>query len=178
MDDRVRIDLEEFMPLLCCVFVLALFFCSIITVSAEDPFTKHSFETDNNQTLPYRQLSPETMTPGKRYPLVIFLHGSGQRGSDNDKQLKNVAPIFAEEANRKAFPCFVIVPQCPEGKRWCEVDWGDATPHKTPEQPSDPMKLLLKLIDQMRQQPNIDQSRLYVMGLSMGGFGTWDNPMT
>ncbi len=162
------------MHFLCCLFVLALFYCTIITVSAEDPFTTHSFDGGNSQTLPYRQLSPETMTPGKRYPLVIFLHGAGERGSDNDKQLKNVARIFSEDANRKAFPCFVIAPQCPEGKRWCEVDWSDAKPHKTPEQPSDPMKLLLKLIDQLRQQPNIDHARLYVMGLSMGGFGTWD----
>jgi predicted peptidase len=144
-----------------------------IPVVGEEQFSSETFDAGNG-TLLYRQLTPTKMEPGKRYPLVIFLHGAGERGADNEKQLKHVVGIFAQAKNLEQFPCFVIAPQCPDGKRWCEVDWGDPNPHKTPAQPSEPMDKLLKLIDQMRQQPNIDQARLYVMGLSMGGFGTWD----
>jgi predicted peptidase len=156
-----------------CLVPLLLILAHAST-AADEPFTSLTFTGPDGTTLAYRLLSPETQEPGKRYPLVVFLHGAGERGSDNLKQLKHGAGTFAKGENRKSFPCFVLAPQCPDGKRWCEVDWGDPKPHQTPAKPSVPMGLLLALLDQFRQRPSVDQARLYVTGLSMGGFGTWD----
>jgi predicted peptidase len=162
------------MPTVSCLSALILVLLVVVTARGEEAFATQTYTGKNGETLPYRLLSPTQVEPGKRYPLVIFLHGAGERGNDNQKQIKHAVGRFATPENREKFPCYVIAPQCPDGKRWCEVDWGDPKPHQTPTQPSQPMSLLLELLDEFRQRPSIDQSRLYVTGLSMGGFGTWD----
>lgn len=133
-----------------------------------------SFKDAAAGELLYRFLKPENLKAGEKYPLVIFLHGAGERGTDNLAQLKHVAREFLKPAMRTEHPCFVLAPQCPPNKRWVEVEWGDPKPHLTPEKPSDPMTLLLALIPQIMKDNAVDPSRVYVMGLSMGGFGTWD----
>lgn len=106
-------------------------------------------------------------------PLVVFLHGAGERGTDNEAQLRHVVRRFAEPAVRDQFPCQVLAPQCPPGERWVERDWAAAR-HEFPEVPSGPQALLLALIARLLESPGVDRSRLYLMGLSMGGYGTWD----
>lgn len=127
------------------------------------------------QVLLYRWLTPPAaaLSSGKKFPLVIFLHGAGERGADNRAQLRHCTSKFEEPANREQYPCFVIAPQCPTGKRWSEVDWSkDADP--LPVDPSEPVSLLMKLLAQLEQEHPIDVDRIYLMGLSMGGYGTWD----
>jgi len=80
---------------------------------------------------------------------------------------------FSSDENRNEFPCFVVAPQCPEGKRWVEVDWGDDR-HDFDDRPSETMQLVIELLAALPKEFSIDADRLYVTGLSMGGFGTWD----
>jgi predicted peptidase len=134
---------------------------------------KMTYTDADGNTLPYRLLKPLNYNPKEKYPLVVFLHGAGERGDDNDKQLVHGVPEFLTPENRKDYPCFLIAPQCPEGKKWVEVDWS-AQSHKEPQEPSEPMRQTLGLIDQMQKDYPIDAKRIYVTGLSMGGFGTWD----
>jgi predicted peptidase len=156
------------------LFATILALLSSLAWTAEDPFAKRTVTGADGATLPYRLLSPEHADAGKRYPLVIFLHGAGERGTDNEAQIKNCARDFAKPDVRAKFPCFVLAPQCPGDRKWCEVDWGDPKPHLTPKDPSVPMGLLLGLLPQVMKELPIDPSRVYVTGLSMGGFGTWD----
>lgn len=141
--------------------------------SAADDYAAKSF-TGTQGVLPYRILAPAGIAAGTKYPLVIFLHGAGERGSDNQKQLAHGGALFMDPKNRAAYPAFVVFPQCPDDKRWVEVDWSDSKPHQQPNEPSVPMALLLDLIPSLITSLPIDSSRVYVMGLSMGGFGTWD----
>jgi predicted peptidase len=116
-------------------------------------------------TLPYRLLLPETVEPGKDYPLIIFLHGSGERGNDNELNLKYITDLFLSAENRKNFPAYVLVPQCAKDKRWAPEDWyGKVSP---------PAETIVQLIDSLVKTNSIDAERIYLMGLSMGGFGTW-----
>ena len=114
------------------------------------------------------------MEPGKKYPLVLFLHGAGERGDNNAAQLTHGGSLFASAANREKYPAFVLFPQCPNGKRWVEVNWGEKAPHMAPKEPSDPMRLTKKMLDSFLKTNPVDTDRIYVMGLSMGGFGAWD----
>lgn len=138
-----------------------------------DRFEAKVFETSDTIALPYRILSPPEIEPGQDYPLVLFLHGAGERGTDNTKQLVHVAQELATAEMTDRFPCFVVAPQCPEGERWVEVDWG-LLAHEMPAQPSNPLKATLKLLEQLKRDLPIDADRVYICGLSMGGFGTWD----
>lgn len=137
------------------------------------PLEKRVFKGAGGKTLPYRLLLPGKQDPGTRYPLVLFLHGAGERGTDNEGQLRHGVPAFASAAGQEKYPCILVAPQCPTGARWVEVDWGAAS-HQQPEQPSAPMALTLELLDALCKELPVDRSRVYVTGLSMGGYGTWD----
>lgn len=121
--------------------------------------------------LPYRLYRPVDVVGGGKRPLLLFLHGAGERGDDNRKQLKNcirnLLPIMEKNA------CFLVAPQCPNGRRWVEVDWS-APRHDTPAQPSEPLRLAIELLEALRKDLPVDDRRIYVSGLSMGGYGTWD----
>ncbi|QDS87318.1 esterase [Rosistilla ulvae] len=131
-------------------------------------------EGSKSESYSYRLLSPQTIEPGKTYPLVLFLHGAGERGDDNTRQLKYLPELLATPANREKYPCFVLAPQCPTGKQWVDVPWGDRTSTPLPEQPSRPMQAVIAMLQQTMQDQPVDRSRVYLTGLSMGGYGSWD----
>lgn len=125
--------------------------------------------------LPYRLMRPEGyVKDGKdRFPLVVFLHGIGERGSDNAKQLINGVEQFATDSARKKHPCFLAVPQCPEDKLWVDLrnTW---TNHTLAARPTEPAALVFDLIDALCKEHPIDVDRVYLTGVSIGGYGVWD----
>lgn len=127
----------------------------------------------NGLTLPYRLLEPAGAEAGRKYPLVLFLHGAGERGDDNTAPLKHAARDFADPGLRARHPAYVVIPQCPANGKWSDVDWSkDAS--DLPERASDAMQTTKELLDEMVEKAAVDRDRIYVTGLSMGGFGTWD----
>lgn len=153
---------------------MLLFVMSLPSLAADvkDLYEARTFKGSTGE-LNYRLLKPKDYDPSKKYPLVIFFHGAGERGSDNAKQLVHGAKDFASDANREKYPCFVIAPQCPDGQQWVNVPWSDDK-HTMPKEPSKPMALALELLDTFPKEFSIDTNRIYATGLSMGGFGTWD----
>ncbi|GAB4408937.1 MAG: dienelactone hydrolase family protein [Microscillaceae bacterium] len=135
-------------------------------------FERHLFVLGED-TLPYRLMRPLQAEAQKSYPLVLFLHGAGERGTENEIPLTHIAPLFTSSEARQKYPCFVLVPQCPKNRRWVEVDWG-AERHDFPQEASWSMKLTLALLDSLKKELSVDKHRCYVTGLSMGGYGTWD----
>ena len=146
-----------------------MFFASNTVNAQFDSLTFH-FEADS---MPYLLLKPLNYDSTKTYPLILFLHGSGERGNDNKRTVKHIESLLTADSNRVNFPAFVIVPQCDTGYRWVEVDW-KASSHLQPSTPSRFLNLTIKLLVNIETKFPIDSKRIYVTGLSMGGFGTWD----
>lgn len=121
--------------------------------------------------LPYRIHIPPNLPEGQKVPLVLFLHGAGERGDDNARQMIHGIPSLLDYF--KNHPAILLIPQCPKEMRWVEVHWGDKA-HTMPATPSVPMQAVLKLLKQTMQELPVDPRRVYVTGISMGGFGTWD----
>ena len=94
------------------VSLLLLFYC-VVTISAQETYQKKVFVSVQGDSLNYRLLRPEVEKPGKKYPLVLFLHGAGERGKDNEKQLTHGGQMFLNPVNREEHPAFVLMPQCP-----------------------------------------------------------------
>src|SRR3984957_9012696 len=128
--------------LLVCVMAASL-------AQAQPPRFSREKYIENGDTLYYRQLFPDANRQ-RKYPLVVFLHGSGERGNDNDAQLKWGVMNFATDQNMIAHPAIVIAPQCPEGQTWSSVTADKDRKKMTlnPE-PAKSMHLLIALIRQL-----------------------------
>jgi len=138
-----------------------------------DRYEAREYNGGAKGVLKYRILKPKDYDKTKKYPLVLFLHGAGERGDDNKKQLVHGMTDFASDEVMRDHPAFVIAPQCPNGQKWVEVDWS-ADAHEMPGMPAKAMKLSLDLLESLQQEFSIDANRVYVSGLSMGGYGVWD----
>ena len=152
-------------------FFLLIFLSITQTSFAQaDHFSFEVHSNAQNDSLKYRQLIPD-YAPGIKYPLVIFLHGSGQRGNDNEAQLTWGVLNFASDYNLKMHPAIVIVPQCPKKLSWDNFSEKTMTLQK---KPSKTLELVMELITEAKKNLAVDTNRVYITGLSMGGIGTFD----
>ena len=126
-----------------------------------------------NDTLRYRLLSPYAVEEGKKYPVVVFFHGAGQRGNDNEHQLDDFPDLLKNQSGRKKYPCYILVPQCPASQQWVNVNWHDST-EIFPAEISTSENLSMQLLSDYEKKFPIDTSRIYITGLSMGGYAVWD----
>ena len=136
-------------------------------------FEARTYTDAKGETLLYRILKPENYDAKQKYPLVVFFHGAGERGTDNVAQLKHCVATFIKPEVRAKYPCFVLVPQCPQNQKWVDTDWSSQK-GEMPKAPSPSMRKTLELTDALQKEFSIDAGRLYVSGISMGGYATWD----
>ena len=122
----------------------------------------------------YRLLRPAIMEPGKTYPLVLFLHGAGERGSDNLAQLKYLPTWLAEPELRERYPCFVVAPQCRADHQWAPYDWSDKQSSPLVSEMTGDLAAAVAAVDAVAAAEPIDLARIYLTGLSMGGYGAWE----
>lgn len=166
-------------PLLRHLLTVCMAFGLAAKEARPDPAVLEAFAAREQKSaelvLPYRFMAPSRIEAGKRYPLILFFYGSGARGDNNLSQLAGAHRSFIERmvALREQYPCFVIAPQCPKERRWVEVDWGEPS-HQMPTDPSPQLRLSLEAADLALREHPIDPDRVYVTGLSMGGFATFD----
>lgn len=123
------------------------------------------WKAPNDVTVKYRWSAPANIESGKSYPLVLFLHGAGERGDDNKAQLKHGVMPIIRNAEKLGIPVFLLAPQCPGNGWWTNRDRGKDNPL---------LDAVLALVDEKLKQHPIDPKRFHVTGLSMGGYGTWD----
>jgi predicted peptidase len=132
-------------------------------------------------TLRYRILYPENYRKEKPYPLVVFLHGAGFRGNDNEHQLDEGGSLFLNDSTRKKFPAIVVFPQCPADSMWNKMPPGPpydttvAFNHKMNTLAlSTPERLVKFLMDSLADHKIADKERIYLGGNSLGAFGAYD----
>lgn len=137
-------------------------------------FKREDYKDAAGNKLPYQLMEPWQSKPGEQYPLVVFLHGSGERGTDNAAQMKNGVHAFAEKELREKHPCYLLVPQCPPEQRWGGSS-RDENLRFDEQNPTLPGRMVIELIEKtLEKNPAIDRNRVYITGLSMGGFGAFD----
>lgn len=142
-------------------------------------------------SLPYNLFLPADYDPnGPALPVILFLHGAGERGSDNSSQINgNVQPLInATQGATGTHRAIVIAPQCPSDQVWNSINSGDnwtpggsgissyaeTTTQQANRSISNALQAAIDLVSSIQATQRVDGNRLYVTGLSMGGFGTWD----
>jgi predicted peptidase len=137
-------------------------------------FVERKFKKGSTDSLVYRLFIPKDYSPSKKYPIMIALHGAGERGIDDTLQLKyKLATMWADEANQIVHPTFVLAPQCPNPKQWVDKNWSAGSYDFNTAPISIPMDLLVGIMDSLSKEFSLDPDRFYVSGMSMGGYGTW-----
>ncbi|WP_031426613.1 prolyl oligopeptidase family serine peptidase [Flavimarina sp. Hel_I_48] len=160
------------------VLILGMIVVTLAFGQEKEQF-KREFFVVNGDSLNYRILYPEHFSESESYPLVLFLHGAGERGSDNEKQLIHGSQLFLNDLNRKKFPAVVVFPQCPQDDYWSNADVDRSGPgvkfaFKNGGEPTKALDQVMNLLDSLKNKPFINQNRIYVGGLSMGGLGTYE----
>ena len=157
---------------------LALLFLSV-QIFAQGVFEKKSYVNESGQSLSYQILYPANYNPSTKYPVVLVLHGAGERGDDNVAQMKYGTQVFLNPENQAKFPAIVIFPQCPKDSYWSSVKI-DRTQKPTSfvfdysQNINWPLQSAIDLVKSLVKSKVADKKRLYIMGLSMGGMGTME----
>ena len=125
----------------------------------------------------YLILPPLKIEEGKQYPLLFFMHGAGERGNDVQKLLPHLPRQMAKEEWLEKYPCFMVIPQCRDGEQWVDQAWSQKESVPIEEEPTAQMAMAMAVLDQSLETLPIDRNRIYLTGLSMGGFGSWDLAM-
>ena len=165
----------------------ALLLCTIllaVTVAADETepepvdldalFEAKTYTSDDGFTMKYRLYIPEDYDSSKAYPCLLFLHGAGERGDDNAAQIKTGLPCIFTDADSPAYEAIILAPQCPADFQWVDTPWGDGNYSVDNVPESKPMKAALAILEDVCLAYSVNRNRVYVTGLSMGGFGTWD----
>lgn len=135
------------------LFLAILLFGFSVPVLGDDPAqVSRRLDTTIPVQMDYLLALPEGYEQQDSWPLLLFLHGSGERGSDLELVKKHGPPRLIAEGRR--FPFIVVSPQCPQNRTW------------------EPLELSA-LLDDLMKNYKVDKDRICVTGLSMGGFGTW-----
>lgn len=141
--------------------------------SPEEMLKTHVYTNAFGEVFPFRMSAPQFPAADRRYPLILFLHGSGECGSDNLKQIKVGLPALMRSLLKRPDPVIVVAPQCQTGNWWVRrlARQADYAASKA-AMPS--LEVALELCRHVAAQGLADTNRLYITGLSLGGFGVWD----
>jgi predicted peptidase len=153
---------------LACTFFVLLSSLIAFAQSADDGFSSSSFSGSNGLVMPFRFHSP-SMEVRTAIPLIIYLHGAGGWGTDNVRQISggntHGTRLWLKPEIAAGNPAYVMAPQIPSPQQWGASGSEELSPYAD---------VLMELIDQMKSEFLIDESRLYIMGQSLGGIGVWD----
>src|SRR5690606_15826963 len=161
------------------LFFFSCLFISMATYAQDFSVFQSKQLIHRGDTLPYRILYPENYDTEGQYPVLFFLHGAGERGNDNEKQLLHGGSLFLTDSIRNAFPAIVVFPQCPTDSYWSNVDIQSQNGvrefyFRTGGKPSVGMALFLRLVKDVLKNEAVVEQRVYIGGLSMGGMGTYE----
>lgn len=135
-----------------------------LNFEVNDPIKSTFSDSQNGNSLPYALYLPKSYSTAKKYPVLLFLHGAGELGSDNQKQLNNIRNMFTYNGDFIS-QCILICPQTPV--------WWNLDRQYTGDQ-GGTLGSALHLLEKIQKTYSCDQNRIYVTGLSMGGYATWD----
>ncbi len=173
---------------MCMLLPMAFVYADEAANPAAEVMTKETFVSSDNTALPYRLYVPEDYNAEKEYSFLLFLHGAGNCGTDNESQVSvhtgllnriitGETVTYNGEVIDTSREFIIVAPQCPNGSQWVDTSWSvkpDPSYKLDEVSQSQYMTAVVELIGDLQSKYNLNSSRMYLTGLSMGGFGAWD----
>jgi predicted peptidase len=160
---------------------IAFLFVNFFVKAQDKSLFKKEIYVSGTDTLPYRILLPLNYNTSKKYPVILVLHGAGERGNDNEAQLVHGSYLFLKDSVREKYPAIVIFPQCAANSFWSNAKFNfDSVTGKrglqflSEGEPTIAMKLAQELLYKFVDEYPVNKKQIYVGGLSMGGMGTFE----
>jgi predicted peptidase len=155
--------------------------CTVTLSAAEEILGFEAYRytppDSSGASLPYRLFTPSPYSPSRVYPLVIYLHGAGQRGDDNQRHIlefNDLITLFTSAEIQAEHPHFILAPQCPRDSQWVNISWSTGSYSLDQVPVSRELTAVKGLYDHLCSVYAIDTNRVYVAGGSIGGYGCWD----
>lgn len=146
--------------------------CETITEGGETLLARTPFKSKTFIGLNYCEYKP-SLRKGQKVPLILYLHGAGERGSNNESQLKHtITEVVKWEGDSPFMDAVVLAPQCPSGISWTGVDHSGGMYLLDKE--TEILKSVMSLVQEYSTYDYVDTDRIYVIGVSMGGYATWE----
>lgn len=137
-------------------------------------FEARSFTAGDGTKLAYRLYVPFDYDESREYPVLLLLHGAGERGNDNMGNLVHIVSNLFNISKTPVTDAIIVAPQCPAGNQWVDTPWANGSYDTSRVKISNELRAVMEIMDEVEDEFSTDYDRYYVMGLSMGGFGTWD----
>ena len=157
------------------IIVILLIICIALPFSAAaqdvtDSIAEYYEHEETGVSLPYRLILPNRYNEKDTFPLIVFFHGAGERGYENEHQLDNCVQQIADNMPH----AIILVPQCTHNNQWVDTPWEDGS-YSTDDVPeSYELEAVMSLVEQISKDYQVDTQRIYAMGISMGGYAVWD----
>lgn len=160
---------------------LAAFAALVAALPATAQFTPDTmmkpavYTNEFGEVFRYRAWVPQFPKPGVKYPVILFLHGSGECGTDNNRQIKLGIPQLLKTLSAQREQVIVVAPQCQRGATGSWVHrLAFAETYAADKNPTPILEAAISICDHLIRTKQGDPDRFYITGLSLGGFGTWD----
>lgn len=159
--------------IICVVLLLCLVCAMAVSVSAINVQDSEKLTYSDEETgvdLPYRLIVPEIYDAKYQFQLVVFFHGAGERGMENEKNISNCIQDIADHMPK----ALILVPQCSHMDQWVDTPWENGCYSVDDVEESDDMQAVMNLVKEITETYSVDKNTIYAMGYSMGGFAVWD----
>lgn len=157
------------------LFFLLLFSAFMVRgqFAPHEMFHAASYTNAKGRVVAYQVSAPQFPRPEKKYPILLFLHGSGECGTNNHQQLRQGIPALMKGLVKRDEPTIVIAPQCRISNMWVRrVSMADT--YAAEANPTLALRDALEICEEWIRERHADPNRFYIAGLSLGAFGVWD----
>lgn len=141
--------------------------------SVEDMLKACAYTNGTGEVFAYRMYAPQFPAADTKYPVILFLHGSGECGTDNLRQITVGLPALMASVLTFPEPVIVVAPQCQAGNWWVKR-LAFTSDYAAAKEPTPSLEVAVEICRHLVAMRHADPDRIYITGLSLGGFGTWD----
>lgn len=139
-----------------------------------DVYSYGSYTANDGTVIPYRYYLPEGYDPEKKYPIVVYMHGNGSRGTDNERHLRSDGAALHNRIFRSNYDCIIFAPQCTDASMWCDIRSAAGSAGFFDREMGVELRAMAELYDKFVSEHSVDLDRQYYVGMSCGGAAAWE----